>query len=126
MVLEGARLEKGCAIGPNSVVPPGRIIPSGQLWAGNPVTYTPFRRSALKLICSYIRDLNKGELQNIVHLANQYVTKLHLHKYEYLPYNSAYLQKENTDADLHVDYNQMKDYDLTADYFSQQNTRDEV
>lgn len=39
VILEGARLEKGCAVGPNSVVPPGRIIPSGQLWAGNPVEY---------------------------------------------------------------------------------------
>jgi len=39
IILEGSRLEKGCAIGPNSVVPPGRIIPGGQLWAGNPVEY---------------------------------------------------------------------------------------
>jgi gamma-carbonic anhydrase len=37
IVLEGARLEKGCVIGPNSVVPPGRVIPANQLWAGNPV-----------------------------------------------------------------------------------------
>jgi carbonic anhydrase/acetyltransferase-like protein (isoleucine patch superfamily) len=39
IILEGAQLEKGCAIGPNSVVPPGRVIPAGQLWAGNPVEY---------------------------------------------------------------------------------------
>jgi carbonic anhydrase/acetyltransferase-like protein (isoleucine patch superfamily) len=45
IVMEGAKLEDGCAIGPNSVVPPGRIIPSNQLWAGNPV--------------QYIRDLEK-------------------------------------------------------------------
>ena len=37
IILEGSRLERGCVIGPNSVVPPGRIIPSYQLWAGNPV-----------------------------------------------------------------------------------------
>jgi len=35
--MEGSILEDGCAIGPNSVVPPGRIIPANQLWAGNPV-----------------------------------------------------------------------------------------
>jgi carbonic anhydrase/acetyltransferase-like protein (isoleucine patch superfamily) len=37
VILEGAKLEKGCAIGPGSVVPPGRLIPAKQLWAGNPV-----------------------------------------------------------------------------------------
>jgi len=26
-------------IAPNSVVPPGRLIPAGTLWAGNPVTF---------------------------------------------------------------------------------------
>lgn len=39
VILEGARLEKACVIGPNSVVPPGRLIPAKQLWAGNPVKY---------------------------------------------------------------------------------------
>ena len=39
VILEGARLEKGCMIGAGSVVPPGRLIPSKQLWAGNPVRY---------------------------------------------------------------------------------------
>ena len=39
VILEGARLEKGCVVGAGSVVPPGRLIPSKQLWAGNPVRY---------------------------------------------------------------------------------------
>jgi len=39
VILEGALLEKNCALGPYSVVPPGRIIPAGQLWAGNPAEY---------------------------------------------------------------------------------------
>ena len=39
IILEGARLERGCVIGPNSVVPPGRLIPANQYWAGNPVEY---------------------------------------------------------------------------------------
>jgi hypothetical protein len=33
----------GAMIGPNSVVPPGRLIPAGQLWAGNPVEYVTQR-----------------------------------------------------------------------------------
>lgn len=37
VIMEGSKLEDGCAIGPNSVVPPGRIIPANQLWSGNPV-----------------------------------------------------------------------------------------
>jgi len=28
VIMEGSKLEDGCAIGPNSVVPPGRIIPA--------------------------------------------------------------------------------------------------
>ena len=38
-------------IGPNSVVPPGRLIPTGQLWAGNPVRF--------------IRNLTAAEKWNI-------------------------------------------------------------
>mmetsp|Transcript_8957 Transcript_8957/g.9690 ORF Transcript_8957/g.9690 Transcript_8957/m.9690 type:complete len:221 (+) Transcript_8957:2-664(+) len=38
-VLEGAVLERGAVIGPNSVVPPGRRIPANQYWAGSPVEY---------------------------------------------------------------------------------------
>ena len=39
VVLEGAKLEKGCMIAPGSVVPPGRLVPAKQLWSGNPVQY---------------------------------------------------------------------------------------
>lgn len=39
VVLEGARLEANCMIAPGSVIPPGRLIPAKQLWAGNPVKY---------------------------------------------------------------------------------------
>ena len=48
VILEGARLEKGCQIAPGSVVPPGRLIPAKQLWGGNPV--------------EYIKDLDVGEV----------------------------------------------------------------
>ena len=37
--MQGARLERGCVILPNSVVQPGRLIPAGQVWGGNPVEF---------------------------------------------------------------------------------------
>ena len=51
MILEGSKIEDESVIAPNSVVPPGRLIPSHQLWGGNPARY--------------IRDLNKGEIWSI-------------------------------------------------------------
>ncbi|EAR90076.2 gamma-carbonic anhydrase (macronuclear) [Tetrahymena thermophila SB210] len=98
VILEGARIEKGAMIAANSVVPPGRLIPAGTLWAGNP--------------CTFVRNLTKSELAtNIDHAKKQ----LHLaqqHRYEYLPYNSAYLQKSNSEEDL----NPTKYDDVTINY----------
>ena len=51
------KVEDESMVGPNSVVPPGRLIPSHQLWAGNPV--------------KYVRDLTKAEIWTIKVLANQ-------------------------------------------------------
>jgi len=101
IVLEGSRLEKGCAIGPNSVVPPGRIIPAGQLWAGNPV--------------EYVRDLAKGEIQNNSHFLRQNLSISIEHKYEFLPYNSAYLQKENSENDVNPPLEQQRDRNVTGE-----------
>ena len=39
VIMPGARLERGCQILANSVVPPGRLISAGQVWGGNPVKY---------------------------------------------------------------------------------------
>jgi carbonic anhydrase/acetyltransferase-like protein (isoleucine patch superfamily) len=104
IILEGARLEKGCAIGPNSVVPPGRIIPSGQLWAGNPV--------------EYVRDLTKAEIQNNSHYIRQMISIAVEHEYEFLPYNSAYLQKENTLKDTHLEAEDYKDKTVTQEQWN--------
>lgn len=102
IILEGSRLEKGCAIGPNSVVPPGRIIPGGQLWAGNPV--------------EYVRDLEKHELQSNYHYLRQMLTISFDHSYEFLPYNSAYLQKENSYNDLNLTSEEYRDRGTTHDH----------
>ena len=43
-----------CAVlAPGSVLPPGRRIPSGQLWAGSPA--------------KYVRDLTKDEVRHSLH-----------------------------------------------------------
>ena len=55
MILEGAIIEDESVIGPNSVVPPGRYIPTHELWAGNPV--------------KFIRALTKAEIWTIQVLA---------------------------------------------------------
>lgn len=39
MIAEGAQLERGCWIAPNSYVPAGRRIPENTMWAGNPVRF---------------------------------------------------------------------------------------
>jgi carbonic anhydrase/acetyltransferase-like protein (isoleucine patch superfamily) len=57
VILEGAKIEDEAIVGANSVVPPGRLIPSHQLWAGNPVRY--------------VRDLTKAEIWTIKVLAMQ-------------------------------------------------------
>jgi carbonic anhydrase/acetyltransferase-like protein (isoleucine patch superfamily) len=36
---EGWIIERGAEIQSNSIVPPGRLIPAGQLWGGSPVRY---------------------------------------------------------------------------------------
>ncbi|CDW74518.1 UNKNOWN [Stylonychia lemnae] len=39
VIMPGARLERGCHVLPNSVVTPGKLIPAGQIWGGNPVRF---------------------------------------------------------------------------------------
>lgn len=86
IVLEGSRLENGCVIGPNSVVPPGRIIPSYQLWAGNPV--------------AYVRDLTKQEKVFMLHYAKLQLSLTWAHKAQFLPYRSSYLFKNEKDEEV--------------------------
>ena len=37
--MQGARIERGAHILAGSVVAPGRLIPAGQVWGGNPVAF---------------------------------------------------------------------------------------
>lgn len=84
--MEGSRVEKGAIVTPNSVVPPGRIIPARQVWGGNPV--------------QYIRDATDSE--QFANYAQSYVifdvAKAHLG--EFTPWSTNYLQKESTREDV--------------------------
>ena len=68
-------------------MPPGRLIPTKQLWGGNPVVF--------------IKDLNVGEVWS--NYSKSYVTSSmgEAIKNEFTVWNSAYMQRESskTDAD---------------------------
>ena len=46
------KIERGAVLLPNSVVPPGRVIPSGQVWGGA----TPG--------CTFVRELTQQEMND--------------------------------------------------------------
>jgi carbonic anhydrase/acetyltransferase-like protein (isoleucine patch superfamily) len=77
--MEGAILQKGSIIAPNSVVPPGRIVKERQVWGGNPIKY--IRKSLEQesfVTLDYARHAN---LQ-----AESYTNA-------FLPYSNAYLYR---------------------------------
>ena len=39
ILMEGSLVESHCVLAPGTVVTPGRLIPYGQLWAGNPARF---------------------------------------------------------------------------------------
>ncbi len=80
--MDGCRVEKGAIVLPNSVVPPGRLIPARQVWGGNPV--------------EYIRDATDSEqfanyAQSFVHFD---IGKTHM--VEFTPWVTSYLEKESS------------------------------
>jgi hypothetical protein len=66
-------------------------------------------------IIRYVRDLTKAEKQNHLHTLKQNLGLSMEHRYEFLPYNSAYLQKENTEEDVNVRAEQIRDKSNTHD-----------
>lgn len=48
ILMEGSRVKQHSILLPGTVVPPGRMIPSKQMWGGNPA--------------HFIRDLTKDEV----------------------------------------------------------------
>ncbi|CAH0477969.1 unnamed protein product [Peronospora belbahrii] len=64
--------------------PPGRRVPAGQLWAGNPA--------------NYVRDLSDDEVADITKQASEYKSIASTHSDEFLPYGTAYLDAEKIKA----------------------------
>jgi len=81
-------------LGPNSVVPPGRFIPTGQLWAGNPV--------------QFVRNLTGAEKHQIKVQAEWHKKHGHEMVDEYSIQKTGYLFKENSSEDLNVDAKQVQ------------------
>ena len=84
-------------------MPPGRLIPTKQLWGGNP--------------CSFIKDLNVGETWSNYTLSyvNHYLSEVH--KNEFTVWNSAYLEKESFKEDLEIDYEHADDSKVAGNPF---------
>jgi carbonic anhydrase/acetyltransferase-like protein (isoleucine patch superfamily) len=59
IVLDGARVEKNGFVGAGAVVPPGKVVGSGELWLGNPAR------------C--VRRLSEAEIGQLYYSAEHYV-----------------------------------------------------
>jgi carbonic anhydrase/acetyltransferase-like protein (isoleucine patch superfamily) len=59
IVLDGARVERNGFVGAGAVVPPGKVVGSGELWLGNPAR------------C--VRRLSAAEIEQLYYSARHYV-----------------------------------------------------
>ena len=59
IVLDGARIERNGFVGAGAVVPPGKVVGSGELWLGNPAR------------C--VRRLGEAEIEQLYYSARNYV-----------------------------------------------------
>jgi hypothetical protein len=80
IVMEGALVEKHARLEEGAVVHPGRRIPGGQVWGGNPAVY--------------VRDLSKTELAEAEGHAEEVAAAAGEHAGEFLPYTTAYRSAE--------------------------------
>lgn len=91
--MEGSRVERGAIILPNSVVPPGRLIPAKQVWGGNPV--------------EFVREVTESE--SFANYNSTYfqwkVSESYLN--EFTPYAYNYLLEESTREDFDLTESQI-------------------
>lgn len=76
IILEGAVVEEMSVVAAGSVVPPGRRIPSYQIWAGNPAKFK--------------RELTKPEVKALYNLAVSYHKLAQSHYMEFQTICEAY------------------------------------
>ena len=101
--MEGALLEEHARVAEGSVVHPGRRVPAGQLWAGNPAVY--------------VRDLTKAEIATAEGAAKDIAALAADHAYQFLPYTTAYTQAEKlgvTDAAVAAINAQQAEFEAAA------------
>ncbi|KAJ7517029.1 hypothetical protein O6H91_21G026600 [Diphasiastrum complanatum] len=80
VLMEGSWVESHAFLGSGSVVPPGRRIPAGELWAGNPA--------------KFVRLVTADEIADIPKFAESIRTLAQEYADEFLPYSTAYLELE--------------------------------
>ncbi|KAI5056396.1 hypothetical protein GOP47_0028214 [Adiantum capillus-veneris] len=86
VLMEGSLVETNAILMSGTVLAPGRRIPAGELWGGNPARF--------------IRQLTYDETHNIKLLAEKMRTVAKMHMSEFLPYSTAYLEAEKLKKSL--------------------------
>jgi hypothetical protein len=76
VVMEGALIEEFAEVAPGSVVHPGRRVPKGQEWGGNPI--------------AFVRDLSKEELGHREAEAEELSDAAAEHSSQFLPVGTVY------------------------------------
>jgi carbonic anhydrase/acetyltransferase-like protein (isoleucine patch superfamily) len=80
IVMEGAVVERRAMLAAGAVVGPGKRVPAGQLWAGNPA--------------QFVRDLTEDEQEGFKKQAESYSALAAEHASEFPEFGTAYLQAE--------------------------------
>lgn len=80
VVMEGALVEAYAVVADGAVVHPGRRVPHGQVWGGNPATF--------------VRDATATEQGEVEGKAEETADLAAEHAHEFLPYSTAYQQAE--------------------------------
>lgn len=88
ILMEGSLVEAHAILEAGSVLPPGRRIPSGELWGGNPA--------------KFIRLLTLDEVAAIPKIAKAVSYVAQDHASEFLPYSTAYLEVEKLKTSLSI------------------------
>lgn len=74
--MEGSIVQTQSKLAPGTVLPPGKLVPSGQLWAGNPARL--------------VRDLTADEIAEIPNVAEKSFPLQDAHSAEFLPYSTVW------------------------------------
>lgn len=86
--MEGSLMETHSILEAGSVVPPGRRIPTGELWSGNPARF--------------VRTLTHDEILEIPKLAVAVHDLSRDYMSEFLPYSTVYLEVEKFKKSLGI------------------------